>query len=63
MVFHCAAGKDRTGLVAALLLAALGVSEADILDDYELTNRVPVGLAHRPAPPGAGRPRASTSTS
>ena len=39
LVFHCAAGKDRTGLVAALLLAALGVSEGDILDDYELTNR------------------------
>ena len=38
-MFHCAAGKDRTGLVAALLLAALGVSERDILDDYELTNR------------------------
>lgn len=36
-VFHCAAGKDRTGLVAAILLAALGVSEEDILEDYELT--------------------------
>jgi protein-tyrosine phosphatase len=39
LVFHCAAGKDRTGLAAAVLLGALGVSEADILDDYELTNR------------------------
>jgi protein-tyrosine phosphatase len=39
LIFHCAAGKDRTGLVAALLLAALGVSEHDILVDYELTNR------------------------
>ncbi len=38
-VFHCAAGKDRTGMVAALLLSVLGVSEADILDDYELTSR------------------------
>ena len=37
-VFHCAAGKDRTGLVAAILLAALGVSEEDILEDYELTS-------------------------
>jgi protein-tyrosine phosphatase len=37
-VFHCAAGKDRTGLVAAVLLSALGVSEEDILDDYELTS-------------------------
>ena len=39
LLFHCAAGKDRTGLVAALLLAALGVSQDDILDDFELTNR------------------------
>jgi protein-tyrosine phosphatase len=38
-VFHCAAGKDRTGLVAAVLLAVLGVSEEEILDDYELTSR------------------------
>lgn len=36
-VFHCHAGKDRTGIVAALLLEALGVSRADVLDDYELT--------------------------
>ena len=36
-VFHCHAGKDRTGVLAALLLAALGVSRDDILDDYELT--------------------------
>jgi protein-tyrosine phosphatase len=39
VVFHCRAGKDRTGLTAALLLAALGVADDDILDDYELTNR------------------------
>jgi protein-tyrosine phosphatase len=38
-VFHCAAGKDRTGMVAALLLSVLGVAEEDILDDYELTSR------------------------
>lgn len=38
-VFHCHAGKDRTGVVAALLLEALGVARADILDDYELTGR------------------------
>lgn len=36
-VFHCAAGKDRTGLLAALLLGSLGVSQADILADYALT--------------------------
>ncbi|MDD9934460.1 MAG: tyrosine-protein phosphatase [Myxococcales bacterium] len=33
-VFHCAAGKDRTGLFAALLLDLLGVSEDDIVADY-----------------------------
>jgi protein-tyrosine phosphatase len=38
-VFHCHAGKDRTGLVAALLLDALGVERESILDDYELTAR------------------------
>jgi protein-tyrosine phosphatase len=36
-VFHCAAGKDRTGLLAALLLGALGVDDATITHDYELT--------------------------
>lgn len=38
-VFHCTAGKDRTGLTAALLLGALGVDDGQILDDYELSNR------------------------
>jgi protein-tyrosine phosphatase len=36
-VFHCAAGKDRTGLLAALLLGSLGVSHDDIVIDYTLT--------------------------
>lgn len=38
-LFHCSAGKDRTGVTAALLLALLGVDEATILEDYELTGR------------------------
>lgn len=38
-VFHCTAGKDRTGLAAALLLGVLGVEDEIVLDDYELTNR------------------------
>ncbi|MCY1517790.1 Tyrosine-protein phosphatase [compost metagenome] len=37
MVFHCAAGKDRTGFVAALLLSALGVPRDEINADYLLT--------------------------
>jgi protein-tyrosine phosphatase len=38
-VFHCHGGKDRTGIVAALLLEALGVDREAVLDDYELTAR------------------------
>ena len=37
MVFHCTAGKDRTGLMAMLLLGALGVADDEIARDYELT--------------------------
>ena len=36
-VFHCAAGKDRTGLLAALILGSIGVSRDVILADYALT--------------------------
>lgn len=38
IVVHCAAGKDRTGLICALTHHILGVSEADIMADYLLTN-------------------------
>ena len=38
-VMHCASGKDRTGVAAALLLAALGVDRDTILADYLLTNQ------------------------
>ena len=38
-VFHCHAGKDRTGVIAALLLELLGVDRQVVLDDYELTSR------------------------
>ncbi|ORT56761.1 tyrosine-protein phosphatase [Streptomyces sp. CB03238] len=37
VVFHCASGKDRTGLLAALVLALLGVDETDIVEDFTLT--------------------------
>jgi protein-tyrosine phosphatase len=39
VLFHCAAGKDRTGVAACLLLAGLGVSDDDIVADYALTDR------------------------
>lgn len=39
MVVHCTAGKDRTGVVIALLLALLGVPDETILVDYSQSNR------------------------
>lgn len=48
LVFHCTAGKDRTGFAAALVQRALGVSHDDVLHDYLLTNG-------RLKPPGALR--------
>ena len=41
LIFHCSAGKDRTGIAAALFLAALGVSKEDIYYDY-LLSKAPV---------------------
>jgi len=38
LMFHCSAGKDRTGLGAALILTALGVDEETIMQDYLLSN-------------------------
>ncbi len=37
LVFHCASGKDRTGLIAALVLTLLGVPEDDVVADFTLT--------------------------
>ena len=34
MLIHCTAGKDRTGFVSAILLLALGVNRADVVQDY-----------------------------
>jgi protein-tyrosine phosphatase len=39
LVFHCTAGKDRTGFACALVLHALGVPDDVIGEDYLLTNR------------------------
>jgi protein-tyrosine phosphatase len=38
LVFNCSAGKDRTGLAAALVLTALGVPYDVVVKDYELSN-------------------------
>ena len=37
VLIHCLAGKDRTGIAVAMLLSLVGVSEADIAEDYSLT--------------------------
>jgi protein-tyrosine phosphatase len=37
LVFHCAAGKDRTGVLAALTLSLLGVDDDDVAADYALS--------------------------
>ena len=50
VVFHCAAGKDRTGLVAMLLLGVLGVDPEIIAADYAVTDaRMPVLLERHQA--------------
>lgn len=38
-LFHCRVGKDRTGVMAMLLLGLAGVSDADILEDFAATQR------------------------
>jgi protein-tyrosine phosphatase len=38
LLFHCTAGKDRTGIAAMLLLLTLGVPEETIVADYTLSN-------------------------
>jgi len=37
VLIHCTAGKDRTGVVSALLLLIAGVANADVVSDYALT--------------------------
>ena len=46
-LFHCAAGKDRTGWAAALLLHVAGVDDETILEDYLLTNTFSSGTREK----------------
>ncbi|MDP9090213.1 MAG: tyrosine-protein phosphatase [Pseudomonadota bacterium] len=51
LIVHCAAGKDRTGIAAALLLEALDIPRATIIQDYLLTNDcdlVQFNVTHQP---------------
>ena len=53
LVFHCTAGKDRTGFAAALILLALDVPRPVVMRDYLLTNQ----LYRMPAPHDSRAPR------
>ncbi|MGI9287748.1 MAG: tyrosine-protein phosphatase [Pseudomonadales bacterium] len=49
LLIHCAAGKDRTGVGAALILSALGVPRKTIIEDFLLSNQYPLAqYAHLP---------------
>ena len=53
LVFHCTAGKDRTGFAAAMILLALGVPRDVVMQDYLLTN----SCYRMPDPSGSVLPR------
>lgn len=40
ILFHCTAGKDRTGMAAMLLMGMAGVSEEDIIEDYSYSHKL-----------------------
>jgi protein-tyrosine phosphatase len=65
LLYHCSAGKDRTGWLSALLLGALGADRATVTEDYLLTNEISaermeklVGVLHdrKAVPPEQMRP-------
>jgi protein-tyrosine phosphatase len=64
VLFHCSAGKDRTGWLSAVLLGELGVDRPTIYEDYLLTNEVTASdiavvlelLQHRGVPPEVVQP-------
>jgi len=41
-LFHCSAGKDRTGVLTAVILKLLGIDQETIYQDYLLTNQNPL---------------------
>lgn len=47
VLFHCAAGKDRTGVASILLLSALGVDKNTIIQDYLLSNEYYSALSQK----------------
>jgi protein-tyrosine phosphatase len=62
LAFHCKSGKDRTGIIAALVLSLVGVARADVIADYARSNQATprlhaehvAGGRHLPDWPGFG---------
>jgi protein-tyrosine phosphatase len=63
VVLHCAGGKDRTGVLVALLLRLLGVSDGDIVRDYALTGERKAEIKARMVASGYGERLASLPAS
>jgi protein-tyrosine phosphatase len=49
LLIHCTAGKDRTGFMISILLAAIGVDQQLVHDDYLISQQWPGKLSHRPS--------------
>lgn len=47
VLWHCTEGKDRCGLLSAVLFMALGVERGTVMEDYLLTNRVNAAKAEK----------------
>lgn len=67
-IVFCTAGKDRTGIAVATVLASLGVHDAEIVEDYAASgsiadDRFPLELASRRWPPGVRDSRPETMDS
>ncbi|NKX56570.1 tyrosine-protein phosphatase [Arthrobacter mobilis] len=61
VLFHCAAGKDRTGILAAVVLSCLGTDQRTIIADYALTRHNIATVLHR-LDGGGTPPRSATGT-
>ena len=59
LAFHCTAGKDRTGVAAALILLALGVPREVVMQDFLLTNQ---HYQHPPLVASDTPPESATAT-
>lgn len=55
LIFHCAAGKDRTGVAAALVLSLLGVDNEQIIENYLITQQETQHLLEKWMSGGAGQ--------